>query len=97
MRLAIYGRLMFCSYSPAPEILEYFKDIATKYDLRKYVKFEHQVTSAIWDEDKGVWNLKIKNLWSGAEIEDYCHFFINASGFLKLVNPTPGFLVDGAD
>jgi cation diffusion facilitator CzcD-associated flavoprotein CzcO len=79
---------MFCSYSPAAEILEYFKHIATKYDLRKYVKFEHQVTLAVWDDDKGDWNLKIKDLRSGAETEDYCHFFINASGFLKLVNPS---------
>ena len=78
---------MFCSYSPAQEILEYFKHIATKYGLLKYVKFEHQVTSAVLDDDDGVWNLKIKDLRSGAKTEDYCHFFINASGFLKLVNP----------
>ncbi|CZR66978.1 related to steroid monooxygenase [Phialocephala subalpina] len=70
-------------YSPGPEILEYFQDIAEKYDLRRYIKFRHQIISAIWDEEAGIWNIRVKNLETGEEIEDWCHFFINASGFLN--------------
>ena len=58
------------SYSPGPEILKYFQDVAKDYDLRKYIKFRHLVSLAVWDEEGGRWNLKIKNLNSGEEMDD---------------------------
>ncbi|RDW58681.1 FAD protein [Coleophoma cylindrospora] len=70
-------------YAPAAEILKYFQGVADKYNLRKYIKFQHQVVKAVWDEDEAVWNFKIKNLVTGEEVDDYCHFFINASGYLN--------------
>jgi cation diffusion facilitator CzcD-associated flavoprotein CzcO len=33
--------------------------VADKYQTRKYVKFNHMVTGARWDEDKGTWGLTI--------------------------------------
>jgi hypothetical protein len=41
-------------YASAPEILQYFKGFATKYDLYKYVQLNSRILSAIWDEEKGI-------------------------------------------
>ena len=60
--------------------------MADEYNLRKYINFQQQITSAIWNEDESVWIMRIKDLQTGLEVEDWCHFFINASGFLKYVD-----------
>jgi cation diffusion facilitator CzcD-associated flavoprotein CzcO len=41
----------------AKEIWQYLKDVATKYDLDKYIKLNIKVESAKWDEENGVWRL----------------------------------------
>jgi cation diffusion facilitator CzcD-associated flavoprotein CzcO len=74
------------SYSPAPEILQYFKSVAKKYSLYKYIKLSHIVTGAVWDEGDGKWRLEIENLVTGEILTDWCHFLINGSGILKSVN-----------
>ena len=42
-------------YSSSTEIWQYFKDIATTYDLEKYVKLNTSVESATWNEETGKW------------------------------------------
>jgi cation diffusion facilitator CzcD-associated flavoprotein CzcO len=44
-------------YAPAPEILEYWKGVARKYDLYKHIKLEHKVVEARWDDDVGKWQV----------------------------------------
>jgi cation diffusion facilitator CzcD-associated flavoprotein CzcO len=70
-------------YSGAAEILEYFKHVADKYDLRKYIKLRHEVVHAQWDEDLGKWTVKVQNLADGTEFEDSAEILINASGIFK--------------
>lgn len=70
-------------YPSGGEILEYFTDIVDRYGFRKYMKFNHKVIEARWNEDQSVWMLKIENLPTGEVMEDYCHFLINGGGFLK--------------
>ena len=70
-------------YSSAPEILEYFKHIADKYDLRKYIKLQHEVVHAQWNEETGKWTVKVKNLVNGTDFEDSGEILINASGIFK--------------
>ncbi|RDL35489.1 Uncharacterized protein BP5553_07420 [Venustampulla echinocandica] len=72
-----------CFYSPAPEILEYFRNVAKKYELYKYIKLSHKIVGATWDEDEGVWNLDVEELSSGKIFKDWCHFLINGSGVLN--------------
>lgn len=71
------------SYSPAPEILQYFINVAHKYHLYKYIKLSHVVTAANWNGDEGKWFVEIKNLTTGEIIKDWGHFLINGSGILK--------------
>ncbi|KAI5460705.1 steroid monooxygenase [Mariannaea sp. PMI_226] len=71
-------------YSSAPEILAYFKNVAEKHDLMKYIKLNHRVVGAFWDEDKQMWNIKVQRGENPDDIfEDKAHIFINASGVLN--------------
>ena len=71
------------SYSAAPEIFAYFKAVATKYELYRYIKLQHKVVEAIWDEESCRWNIKVEDLANGVISNDWCDFLINGSGILK--------------
>ncbi|CAK7224672.1 hypothetical protein SCUCBS95973_005597 [Sporothrix curviconia] len=70
-------------YPPSKDIFDYFEGFATKYDLRKYVQLEHQVIGAYWDNQKGGYDVKIKDCKNGVIVSDYCDILINASGILN--------------
>ncbi|PWY84381.1 cyclohexanone monooxygenase [Aspergillus eucalypticola CBS 122712] len=70
-------------YSQAGEIFKYFKNIAIKYDLYKYIRLDHLVTGAVWDEEKGIWNLKITNNTTREIVCDWAHILINGCGVLN--------------
>ncbi|KAF2654660.1 cyclohexanone monooxygenase [Lophiostoma macrostomum CBS 122681] len=69
-------------YSSSEEIWQYFKDIATKYDLEKYVQLKTTVQSAIWDEESGQWKVRILGP-DGKEVDDWCDVLISGSGVLN--------------
>jgi cation diffusion facilitator CzcD-associated flavoprotein CzcO len=69
-------------YSTSPEIWQYFKDIAVKYDLEKYVQFNTTVESATWDEETGHWNVKVLTP-AGTHEDDWCDILISGSGVLN--------------
>ncbi|KAH6988179.1 putative monooxygenase [Ilyonectria sp. MPI-CAGE-AT-0026] len=70
-------------FAGGAEILKYFQDTATRFDLNKYIKLKHKVTGAVWDEDKGKWTVTVENQETGKAFKDYGHFLINGSGFLN--------------
>ncbi|KAH6868165.1 putative monooxygenase [Alternaria rosae] len=70
-------------YASQPEILQYFRDTARKFDLEKFIRFGSEVVEARWNEDKGQWLIRILDRSTGAIAEDWCHFFINGGGFLN--------------
>ncbi len=43
------------TYSPAAEICEHLEDMATRFDLRRRIRFGHEVNGLSFDEDSGVW------------------------------------------
>ena len=69
-------------YASAPEIWQYFKDVATKYNLEQYVKFSHRVESARWDDEQGLWILSIVTP-DGSVLIDQCEILVNGTGVLK--------------
>ena len=71
------------SYSPQSEILEYFKGLVSQYDLAKSIQLNKQVIHAEWDEDGGIWSVKVKDIATGMVLTDWCNVFINAGGILK--------------
>lgn len=72
------------SYSSGPEILQYFKDVAEKYGLMKYVRLKHKVVGVWWQEETSEWLVKIQRGDDPEDVfEDRCHMLVNASGVLK--------------
>ena len=45
-------------FAPQPEILRYLKGCADKYDVRRHVRFNRNVTSMAWDDDSGTWTVR---------------------------------------
>jgi cation diffusion facilitator CzcD-associated flavoprotein CzcO len=58
------------------------KDTARKFDLEKHIKYRHKVLSATWNEQDGVWELRIRGP-DGEEFGDRCEILVNGSGILK--------------
>jgi len=45
------------AFGQQPEIFDYIKRCADKYDLRRHVRFNTTVTGASFDENRGLWNV----------------------------------------
>lgn len=58
------------------------KDVERKYECAKYIKLKHSIQSAVWNESKGKWQLKVRDS-AGVEFSDEADAFINAGGVLK--------------
>ncbi len=69
-------------YSSSEEIWQYLKDVAVKYDLEKYVKFNTKVESTTWDEESGRWNVRLVAA-DGTYQDDWCDILVSASGVLN--------------
>jgi cation diffusion facilitator CzcD-associated flavoprotein CzcO len=46
------------TYASRQEIFDYLKNIADRYGIRPYVKFNHEVLDARWDENTRLWFIK---------------------------------------
>jgi cation diffusion facilitator CzcD-associated flavoprotein CzcO len=68
-------------YAESPEIWQYMKNTAVKYDLDRYVSYNSKLIESIWDEESGKWKVKVEK--EGGAIEDECDVLVNAAGFLK--------------
>ncbi|KAF7185276.1 putative sterigmatocystin biosynthesis monooxygenase stcW [Pseudocercospora fuligena] len=68
-------------FSTGGEIQEYFVRAVKKWELEKYVKFEHRVVDARWEEGEAKWRLKVQH---GREtFDDGVDILISARGFLS--------------
>ena len=70
-------------YVGAVELYDYFKSLAGKYGVSEYVKLNHRINSATWDDERGKWVLDIADLNAGVTIKDEAEILINGAGFLK--------------
>lgn len=70
-------------YAEGHEILEYWKGVAKKYDVYKYLKLRHKIQKAEWNEEKAKWVLNVKNLADGTEFVDEVDVLVNAVGIFN--------------
>ncbi|CAI6334554.1 unnamed protein product [Periconia digitata] len=70
-------------YASSREIFQYFNDFAHKYGLRRFVKTQHQVGGAFWNQQKGGYDVQVQDLSTGKTHTDHCDIMINASGILN--------------
>ena len=47
-------------FSTQPVLLDYFRGVANRYDLRKKIRFETSVEEMVWDEARAVWEVTLK-------------------------------------
>jgi hypothetical protein len=50
------------------------------------------VVEARWNEEKGIWTIKVEDTTSREVIEDWSHFMITGSGILKSVSITSVYI-----
>jgi cation diffusion facilitator CzcD-associated flavoprotein CzcO len=67
-------------YAEGDEIRRYWKGVAEKYDVYKYLKFQKKILRATWDPEAAEWVLKIKSLDSGLIYEERFDVLIPAIG-----------------
>lgn len=66
------------AYAQGAEILDYWKRVADDYDVSKYIRLEHKVTSAEWSEDKGKWLIHVSS--KNSHFIDEADFLLTATG-----------------
>lgn len=49
------------AFGQQPEIFEYIRECVDKYDLRKHIRFDTQITGAAFDEATGLWTGTVRN------------------------------------
>ncbi|KOS40474.1 hypothetical protein ACN38_g8658 [Penicillium nordicum] len=70
-------------YVYQPEILKYLQHIVEKHDLRKYMKFETEMTSAAWNEDTQRW---VVTCSGPEELKISARYLVNSLGLLSKVH-----------
>lgn len=65
-------------FTPGPEIKQYAADVADKYDVRRYMRFNTTVDSARWDAESRCWHVALRG---GESLTT--RFLITATGFLS--------------
>ncbi|KAJ6023943.1 hypothetical protein N7540_004740, partial [Penicillium herquei] len=71
------------TYASSKEIFNYFDSFTDKYALRHYCRMRHQVVSAIWNTKEHGYHVKIRDLNTNTDIDDFCDILINAGGVLN--------------
>jgi cation diffusion facilitator CzcD-associated flavoprotein CzcO len=68
-------------YAGGDEIHKYLLRVTDHYGLRPLIKLQHEIVEARWDGTR--WNLKIKNLATGEDVDDTCDFIYYSPGLLS--------------
>ena len=70
-------------YAGAPEILEYWRKIAEKYDAKRFMKFNHRCIEARWNEETFKWHVKFQKVDTDEIVEDVGDVFMTGIGALN--------------
>jgi len=73
-------------YATSEQIHQYMHSVADQYDCNKYIKYNHSIKSAVWDESKAKWQVTIEKSPQRLTFVDEVDIFINAGGVLKYVS-----------
>lgn len=71
------------AYVSSNELFHYYKGLAEKYGISEFVRLNHEITSAVWNDEKGKWVIEIVDSINKNIIQDEADIFINGAGFLK--------------
>ena len=72
-------------FSARDAIWHYFRDVAEDFDLRRHIRFEHEVVSATFDEASGTWAVRVRPA-DGPEYTLTANMVVTAVGQLNRPN-----------
>ncbi|KAE8153095.1 hypothetical protein BDV25DRAFT_137165 [Aspergillus avenaceus] len=67
-------------FAQGAEIRDYWQSVARKYQVYKYIRFQHKVEQAVWVPELGKWRVTIQDVGIGRVYEEYLDVVINAIG-----------------
>ncbi|KEF56419.1 uncharacterized protein A1O9_08000 [Exophiala aquamarina CBS 119918] len=70
-------------YASGHEILDYWRRVAQKYDVEKYMKFSSRVKEARWVAREAQWVVTIEDVATGQVVQDRSDALITAYGALN--------------
>ncbi|RFU27187.1 hypothetical protein B7463_g9146, partial [Scytalidium lignicola] len=70
-------------YVGAEEIWNFYRDRAQEYGVYEHTKFNHKVVGAEWNEEAGMWTVRVENVLTGKILEDSAEVVINCTGALN--------------
>jgi 4-hydroxyacetophenone monooxygenase len=68
-------------YTPRDEVLDYFRSVASRYDLRRHVLFSTTLTAGSFDAARGTWTVSISDATGTRELT--ADFLVSAVGQLN--------------
>ncbi|KAK7429123.1 hypothetical protein QQZ08_004338 [Neonectria magnoliae] len=71
-------------FAMQPEIYDYFKGVAEKYNIDEHVRFQTVVESATWEENSGTWLVMICDLKTSQVTQRRCKILISAVGAISI-------------
>ncbi|KAK3699197.1 hypothetical protein LTR37_016558 [Vermiconidia calcicola] len=69
-------------YAPSWEIRDYLQGTAEKYGANRFIKLQHKVVGADWNQEEGKWHVKIEKA-DGEVFEDTSDIIVSARGNLN--------------
>jgi cation diffusion facilitator CzcD-associated flavoprotein CzcO len=70
-------------YSAGQDIQSYIKRVAEKYGTYQYLKLQHEVVGASWQDHEAKWSVQVKDVTSGTTFTDSCDFLVVSTGILN--------------
>ncbi|KAI0781984.1 hypothetical protein C8Q75DRAFT_812057 [Abortiporus biennis] len=67
-----------------PGLLAYWRSLAKKYDLYPNIFCDTKVISAIWDDQRQIYNVKVQDLKTKEIRDDYANVLVSAIGILSV-------------
>jgi 4-hydroxyacetophenone monooxygenase len=68
--------------STQPVLFDYFRTCIAEFDLEDAISYRHEVEEAVWDDERSVWSLRIRDD-TGAVIEAEVNVVVSAVGQLN--------------
>lgn len=56
-------------FSTQPVLLDYFRGVAARHDLKKHVRFGTAVEEMIWDDKRGLWKVRLRTTDGTEQVE----------------------------
>lgn len=69
-------------FATASELLDYARAVADEYDLRPHIRFETELTDAVWDEANARWQLTLRKA-DGTTEQSTATMLVSAAGLFN--------------